>query len=195
MMFSATLMCCCNFLLKLLYNSSLRAELTFCNFIQSLFYCLMEFFKPSESYGFLLLYFLLILILGKCFLYISTRCLWNVSKACCVSAALLISPHFMLLMARQKLSLFREFYNFLYTYASFSLISICLAIWNTGKWSNISVMNNSCTKWFILPILLVNILSISVTDMTVTLDGLVISGKKPLLDVISTNWAVCAWLA
>ena len=89
----------------------------------------MEFFRPSDSHGFLLLYFFLTLILGKCLLYISTKCLWNVSKACCVSVALLISSQLMLLMAWQKLSLFWEPYNLLYIYASFSSISICLAIW------------------------------------------------------------------
>ena len=155
----------------------------------------MEFFKPLDNHGFLLLYFLFILILGKCLLYISTRCLWNVSKACCVSLDLLISSQLMLLMAWQKFSLFWKRYNLLNIYVSFSLISICLAMWNSGKWSDISVMNNPCTELFISPILLVNILSISVADVAVTLEGRVISGKKPLLDIISTNWAVCAWLS
>ena len=155
----------------------------------------MEFFRPSDSHGFLLLYFFLTLILGKCLLYISTKCLWNVSKACCVSVALLISSQLMLLMAWQKLSLFWEPYNLLYIYVSFSSISICLAIWHTGKWSDISVMNNPCTEWFISPISFVNILSINVADVAVTLEGRVMSGRKPLLDIISTNWAVCTWLA
>ena len=157
----------------------------------------MEFFRPSDSHGFLLLYFFLTLILGKCLSYISTKCLWNVSKACCVSVALLISSQLMLLMAWQKLSLSWEPYNllYIYIYASFSSISICLAIWNTGKWSDISVMNNPCTEWFIYPVSLVNILSINVADVAVTLEGRVMSGRKPLLDIISTNWAVCTWLA
>ena len=88
-------------------------------------------------------------------------------------------------------------YIYIYTYAAFSSISICLAIWNTGKWSDISVIDNPCTEWFISPILLVNILSITVADVAVTLEGRVMSGRKPLHDIISisTNWAVCTWLA
>ena len=138
----------------------------------------MEFFKPSDNHDFLLLYFLFLLILGKCLLYISTRCLWNVSKAWCVSLVLLISSQLMLLMAWQKFSLFRKLYNLLNIYVSFSLISIFLAMWNTGKWSEMSVMNNPCTELSISPILLVNILSISVADVAVTLEGRVTSGKK-----------------
>ena len=44
-------------------------------------------------------------------------------------------------------------------------------------------MNYPCTELFISPILLVNILSISVADVAETLEGRVISGKKPLLDI------------
>ena len=71
----------------------------------------MKFFKPSDNHGFLLLYFLFIIILGKRLLYISTRCLWNVSKACCVSLVLLISSQLMLLMAWQNIYLFWKPYN------------------------------------------------------------------------------------
>ena len=71
-----------------------------------------------------ILLYIFILILGKCLLYISTRCLWNVSKACCVSLDLLISSQLMLLMAWQKFSLFWKLYNLLNIYVSFSLISI-----------------------------------------------------------------------
>ena len=122
-----------------------------------------------------------------------TRCLWNVSKVCCVSLVLLISFQLMLLMAWQKFPLFWKLYNLLYTYVSFYLI--CLAMWNTGKWSDISVMNNPSTELFISRILWVNILSINAADVAVTLEGRVISGKKPLLDIISTSWGVCAWFS
>ena len=141
----------------------------------------MGFFKPSDNHGFLLLYILFILILGKCLLYISIRCLWNVSKACCVSLVLLISSQLILLIAWQKFSLFWKLYNLLNIYLSFSLISICLAMWNTGKWSDISVMNDPCTELFISTILLVNILSISVADVAVTLEAGVIRRKKHCL--------------
>ena len=126
----------------------------------------------------------------KCLLYTSANYLWNASKVCWVSVALLISSHLMLLMAWQKFSLLRELYNLLYTYASFSLIFICLTIWNTGKWSDISVMS-----WSLHITNMMNILSINVADMAATLDWRVVSGKKTLLDIISRNWAVCAWLA
>ena len=106
----------------------------------------MEIFKPSESHGFLLLYFLFILILGKCLFDFSTRCLWNVSKASCVSVALLIWSQLTLLMAWQIVSLFWKICNLLNMHVSFSLISICLATWNTGNLSDISVMNSPCME-------------------------------------------------
>ena len=62
---------------------------------------------------------------------------------------------------------------------------------NTGKWSYISVMNNPCTKWLISPILLVNVLSINVADVTVTLEGRVISGKKHCLTSYKKLGSLC----
>ena len=113
----------------------------------------MEFFTPSDSHGLLLLlYFPFLLMLGKCLLYTSTRCLWNVSKVCCVSLVLLISSQLMLLMGWQKFSLFWKLYNYLNICVSFSLISICLAMRNIGKWSDIWVMDYPCTELFISPI-------------------------------------------
>ena len=62
-----------------------------------------------------------------------------------------------------------------------------------GKWPDTSVINNPCKKWLISIKLFVNMLSSNVPDVAVTLVGCVVRGN-PLLDIISTNLAVCKWL-
>ena len=50
-------------------------------FLYNLFLYLIEFFKASDSQGFLLLYFLFTFIFGKCLLNRATSWLWNISNA------------------------------------------------------------------------------------------------------------------
>ena len=113
----------------------------------NLILCLIEFFRPSDSHGFLLLYFFFILTFGKCLLYSSVSRLWNRSKACWVSVALLISSQLVVLIAWQNSSLFLREYNLLHIWVSTSDICIPLETWKIGKWSDTSVMNNPWMEW------------------------------------------------
>ena len=142
--FSATFKSCCIFFLQLYIIHHCEQNWPFEILDNFFFVCLMNFFRPSISHGFLLLFFLLILSLGKYLLYISSRCLGNVSKACCVSVALLFSSHLMLLLARQTISLFRELYSLLYAYASFPSFPFA------GQYETLE--SGPINQWWITPV-------------------------------------------
>ena len=136
-----------------------------------------------------------ILTFGKCLLYSSVSRLWNRSKACWVSVALLISSQLVVLIAWQNSSLFLREYNLLHIWVSTSVICILTETWIIGKWFDTSVMNNPWMEWLISSKYFVKILSINVADVAGTLIGREMRGRNTLLDIISTKWAVCTWLA
>ena len=72
----------------------------------SFFLCLIKFWRTSESHGFLLLYFFLILTFGKCLPNSMSRTLWKWSNADWVPGAVYISLQSTCAMASRNPCLF-----------------------------------------------------------------------------------------
>ena len=144
----------------------------------------MEFFRASDNQGFLLVYFLFYPSSGKSPVISGDQVVVKLIESLLgVWGPVNFIPVSFTKRTTKQISIWRT-KDLLYINISVSLTFISRSIWKIGLWSDRTVTNEPCREVDTSRILLVNVLSMRVADVAVTLVGRDMIGRN---DIVYTN--------